>query len=387
MSVHKRTHKSGTVWRVQWRDEQGAQRSRTFSLKRDADAWDSKIKLAKRQGELAALDSGKQTLKEFHDEWRRLHAEPHLAPRTLRLYDDLSTRQLVPKLGHLPLRQLTTERIQQAAAELSTEGVPAATIRKALVLLQGILERAVEWGRIQNNPARYVRKPKATATRLTQPLSPRQVEDVRRKMLGKKWLRDATLISVLAYSGLRPGEALALRWGDIRERTIRVDKAISLGEERATKTRQNRTVRLLAPLAADLAKWRLASGASDDQDLVFPTRDGKPWAETDYRNWRKRRFKWAAKEVGLPGAHPYALRHSFASLLLAEQGNPAEIAAQLGHSLQVLFTTYAHVIEDLRGTSGIAAEDEIRAARKPQRKRDVARKLPARANSAGVVGA
>jgi integrase len=52
--------------------------------------------------------------------------------------------------------------------------------------------------------------------------------------------RDATLISVLGYAGLRPGEALGLRWGDVRERTLLIQRAISLGEESDTKTRRHR---------------------------------------------------------------------------------------------------------------------------------------------------
>lgn len=71
-------------------------------------------------------------------------------------------------------------------------------------------------------------------------------------MRGAVDVRDATLISVLAYTGLRPGEALGLRWGDVRERTLLVQRSISLGEEADTKTRQHRTVRLLAPLASDV---------------------------------------------------------------------------------------------------------------------------------------
>lgn len=60
-------------------------------------------------------------------------------------------------------------------------------------------------------------------------------------------------MSVLAYAGLRPGEALALAWRNVRERTILVDRAIALGTEKGTKTNAARTVRLLAPLAKDLA--------------------------------------------------------------------------------------------------------------------------------------
>jgi integrase len=249
----------------------------------------------------------------------------------------------------VPLRQLTTERIQRASADLLAAGVPPATVRKALTLLQGMLERAVQWGRIANNPARYVRKPPNPPKRMTQPLSPRQVESLRRTLSKRKRLRDATLVSVLAYAGLRPGEALALRWRDIRGKAILVDKALSLGEERATKMRRNRSVRPLAPLATDLAKWRLASDRSSDDDLIFPTAAGNAWTEVDYHNWKRRHFKTAAAANGLDGVRVYDLRHSFASLLLAEQTNPAEIAAQLGHSLQVLFSTYAHVIEDFEG--------------------------------------
>jgi hypothetical protein len=59
------------------------------------------------------------------------------------------------------------------------------------------------------------------------------------------------------------------------ERTILLDRAVALGDLKGTKTGQRRSVRLLAPLAADLAEWRLACGRSDEDALVFPTRDGR----------------------------------------------------------------------------------------------------------------
>ena len=100
------------------------------------------------------------------------------------------------------------------------------------------------------------------------------------RLLAKKRTRDAVHISVLAYAGLRPGEALALRWGDVRRNTIRVDRALSLGEERSTKTRKNRVVRLLKPPAADLAKWKLECGRPADDVLVFSRQQavlGQTW--------------------------------------------------------------------------------------------------------------
>jgi integrase len=111
-----------------------------------------------------------------------------------------------------------------------------------------ILQRAVEGERIARNPSRIVRKVKRGPRREVRPLAPVTVE----KLRAASRERDAMLISVLAYAGLRPQEALALCWGNVRDRTILVERAVSLGEPKDTKTRAHRTVRLLAPLQEDL---------------------------------------------------------------------------------------------------------------------------------------
>ena len=64
------------------------------------------------------------------------------------------------------------------------------------------------------------------------------------------------LVSLLAYAGLRPGEALALRWRHIGERTINVEQSVSFGEMKNTKTNSSRTVRLLVPLAFQCAAFQ-----------------------------------------------------------------------------------------------------------------------------------
>jgi len=177
-------------------------------------------------------------------------------------------------------------------------------------------------------------------------------------------VRDATLVSVLAYAGLRPGEALGLRWRDIRERTILVQRSISLGEEADTKTRQHRTVRLLAPLAADLLTWRMAAGRPEDNELVFPGREGQPWTQAAYQSWRRRAFHRATQAAGLAHARPYDLRHSFVSLLLHEGRSVICVARQLGHDARLTLTRYGHVMDELADTPRIEAEDVIADARR-----------------------
>jgi integrase len=118
------------------------------------------------------------------------------------------------------------------------------------------------------------------------PLAPVAVEAIRAAMLARdtspSWRHwDATLISVLAYAGVRPQEARALRWGHVHERTLIAN---------AEKTRSRRSVRLLAPLRADLAEWRMACGRPGDREWVFPGDDGGQWTATAYALWRARRF-------------------------------------------------------------------------------------------------
>jgi integrase len=150
-------------------------------------------------------------------------------------------------------------------------------------------------------PVDLTRKGRLPRRKEIQPLAPRSIELMR----AASDPRDSKLLSVLAYAGLRPGEALALRWGDIRENAILVERAVSLGEEDDTKTTAHRTVRLLGPLRADLAEWRLASGRPVDGALVFPGVTDGLWSEAAYQSWRRRAFNRARTSAGASHATPY----------------------------------------------------------------------------------
>jgi integrase len=209
-----------------------------------------------------------------------------LAAKTRTLYTSLYDTHLSATIGSVALRELTPELIGRWQADRLAAGAGPVAVAKSLTLLGNILQRAQESGRIPTNPARLVRRAKLPKRAEVRPLAPATVE----RMRAASSPRDATLISVLAYSGLRPGEALALRWGDVRERTILVERSLSLGQAKDTKTTAHRTVRLLAPLARDLAEWRLRSGRPDDDALVFPGHDRRLWSEPAYQSWRRRAF-------------------------------------------------------------------------------------------------
>jgi integrase len=177
--------------------------------------------------------------------------------------------------------------------------------------------------------------------------------------------RNAVIVSLLAYAGLRPGELKALRWQDVRKQTLLIQRAATPdGRPKGTKTGQARTVRLLEPLAAELREWRLAVGRPPERELVIPSSGGMLWTKSDWQNWRSQHWTPACSRAGLsPAPRPYDLRHSFASLLLAEGRQPLEVAAQLGHSPTVLLNIYGHLLDEFDGAERIKPELEIQRAR------------------------
>jgi integrase len=354
MSVQRR----GQAWRVRWQ-EGDRWRSATFGRKRDADALDNEIRRRRRLGTLAQLDAGAELLNEYVTAvWVPVFAA-QLAPKTRATYSAIYDRHIAPTLGSVPLRELTPEAIARWQADRLARGVGPSAVRKALALLGSILQRAVEAGRIPRNPARLVRKARLPRRAEVRPLPPATVE----RMRSASSPRDATLLSVLAYAGLRPGEALALRWGDVRDRTLLIERSVSLGVEKDTKTAAHRTVRLLAPLSRDLAEWRLRQGRPGDDELIFAGHNGRPWSEAAYKSWRRRAFARTLHAAGIDHARPYDLRHSFASLLLHEGRSVIDVARQLGHSPAMTLTVYGHVIEELSEAPRQDAEAVILAAR------------------------
>ena len=360
MSVEKIQRSGGeVVWRVRWR-QHGRNRARTFSTRRDAADFDAEVRRQRRAGGLAALDTGTESLGDYvTGTWAATHAVT-LAPKTRLHYASLYDRHLRPFLGAIALRDIDAETIGRWQADRLAAGSGPIAVRQAMDLLGSILEHTFAAGRISENPVRRVKKARLPRREEVRALSPVTVEAMRAPL----GARDATLLSVLAYAGLRPGEALGLRWGDIRDRTILVQRSVSLGEEADTKTRQHRTVRLLAPLATDLRTWRMASGRPGDGELVFPGKEGVPWTQAAYQSWRRRAFRRAAEAAGLERARPYDLRHSFASLLLHEGRSVIYVARQLGHDARLTLTRYGHVIDELEDTPQIDAEAAIAEARR-----------------------
>lgn len=360
------------TWTVRFYDASGTRRRRTFATREEAEFERARLALEKSRGSGAALtaagvepfDGRDLTLAEFWPIWRG-DAASRLAPSTLREYERLWDRRLRERFGPLPLDAIRPRMVSQWRTELLEAGVGTEATRYAMVLLQAMFTVAIEWGEATANPVSVVRKPRQGRKRAVEPLSPEAVEQVRAALLATGDVRSATLVCVLAYAGLRPGEALGLEWRHVRQSTLLVEQAVSDGRLKRQKTgRIYRTVDLVAPLARDLARWRAKSRFAGAGDFVFARADGGPWRADDWNNWRHRRFDPATAAAGLGRPRPYDLRHSFASLLIREQRTSiVEIAQQLGHAPTMTLNTYAHVMAEHRRTTPVDIEQWITSAR------------------------
>jgi site-specific recombinase XerC len=124
-------------------------------------------------------------------------------------------------------------------------------------------------------------------------------------------------------------------------------------------------VTLLAPLAHDLAEWRMACGRPDQRSLIFaPTSSRNSGGEKVWPNWVKRVYQPAATNVRVSGdMRAYRLRGSFVSLMLWSGMDLVEVAEQAGHSVATLARHYAGVLTELRDQPRVPAAEAIRAAR------------------------
>lgn len=170
------------------------------------------------------------------------------------------------------------------------------------------------------------------------------------------------------YTGLRPGELVALRWEDIDldAGTLQVKRARSGGEIREPKTPKSRRRIDLAPSAREALKAHRKrqleermerAGLWEDNDLVFPSNVG---THLDQRNL-SRAFKAALRRAGLPETFRlYDLRHTCATLLLSRNVHPKYVQELLGHaSIALTLDTYSHVIPGMDGGTAVALEEAL----------------------------
>jgi integrase len=361
MSIHRT--KSGK-WEVRYREGR-RNRSKTFDLKEDARSFEAEARVRRQRGEHVRRSSDTPTLRDFAADWMERRRAAGLSDATLKTNGLIFDKHLDPYLGGIRVADLNPRRLDEWRRELEAGDVSTYMLNRSKTLLGQILADAMRLNFVAVNAARGLPAVRRRARR-GKTASPEQVEAMRASFLEVRHLGHATLISLMAYVGLRPREALDLRWEMVDR-----DRLILPAE--LTKGGMARSAEIPSPVLADIGRWRLACGGLGG--LVFPRpADGRRWTKSDWDNWRKRGFVKAAGAAGLlerdsnsetwiGDFRPYDLRHTCASLMIRAHVGPADVAAQLGTSLELVFRTYAHSIEAMRGRPSSSIAEAISAAR------------------------
>ena len=262
---------------------------------------------------------------------------------------------VLPWMGQTRLGRVSRKTIRDLVAHLQGDdcNLADASVRRVMAPVKACLATAYEDGDLAANPAQGVR---ILAT-------PRPVGETRAKALTREQLalliertdpRWQSLIRLLASTGLRISEALALTWADVdlgNRPSVTVSKAVKRDEPGrigVPKSRNsNRTVPLSTSLAMELRARRAESEWGRYEDWVFATDAGTLPSDS---NLRHRVLRPAAKAAGVPKLGFHGLRHTFASILIDEGRNIRQVSALLGHaSPSFTLQVYVHLMADDAG--------------------------------------
>jgi integrase len=265
-----------------------------------------------------------------------------LRPTTRRDYRKLLDLEVLPTFAAAPIASIDALMVREWLATLAADGLGPKRAGKARAVLSQVLDAAVEGGKLSRNVVAGVKPPKVQRAEMCF-LDAVQVEALA-EAIDPRW---AMLIRFGAYSGLRPSELTALKVGqlDLLRGTVRVVEAATEVDGRlhwgGVKTHEARTVRLPRSICDGVGE-HLADLPHGPEDLVFPAPLGGPMR---WSKWVRRYFKPAARDAGLPGRlRLYDLRHTCASLLIAEGASVKAVQAQLGHATaSITLDTYGHL--------------------------------------------
>ena len=301
------------------------------------------------QGELL-LKPTRLTMREYLEEWKAKAARPRVSPRTFHDYEGMLERYVTPVLGTRRLSAITPMDVQDVIARMLARGLSSRTVRYCHTVLNNALRQAVRWRYLSHNPAREVELPRRERREM---LALTEQEAQRFLAAAASSIHHA-LFALLLGTGLRPGEAVALKWTDLdaaNDRLI-IRRSVSSGKGgmrlQEPKTAQGRrTVELPHHLTRLLMERK---GDADEQDFIFPSKAGTP---LDVRNLASKHFKPTLTKAGLPSKFRlYDLRHTHATLLLLAGVNPKIVSERLGHAgVMITLDVYSHVLPGMQSAA------------------------------------
>lgn len=340
--------KAGKRYRVRYRTPQGRQTDkRGFRLKRDAEQFAATVEVSKLRGEYVNPADARRTVDSLGADWLA-RQRGHLKPSSYRPLEVAWRTRVQPRWGVMALGDIRPSEVQAWLAGLS-EGTDGAKAVGATVVIRthqafsAIMADAVRDRLIARNPCDGMRLPRKTRKRPVY-LNHGQVEE-----LAVAAGEHQTLVLLLAYTGLRWGEATGMRVRDLdllrlRPRALITENAVQVGSTihvGTTKGHKQRSVPLARFLVPHLARQCEGKG---HEALLFPGPDGEHLERPHTSSgW----FDKAVATAGVPRVTPHDLRHTAASLAVSAGANVKAVQRMLGHaSAAMTLDLYADLFDD-----------------------------------------
>jgi integrase len=350
-------------YRAEWRDPDGKQCSKSFTLERDAKRWLAKQTTDIAEGTYTPPALGREKVGAY---FSKFLASSNIRPATLDRYERHYRLYLKPAFGNRRLASISPTEIRAWKQKLAKDGIGASTIASSLRLLKTVLNRAVADEIIGRSPARGVKNESTDPEGGLRVLEVNEVDRLAQAIEE----RHRTLVYLLAYRGPRMGEAAALRVGDIdlMRGRMRIEKTLSevKGQliEGPPKTKAGSRTVSLPPFLVEMLTQHLDKFARNPKDrnaYVFTMDKGGPIRAN---NFRKRAFEPAVDAAKLDAdLTPHDLRDTAATLAFSAGATVKEVSNMLGHANPAItLKRYTGVLESMSERTDAALDATFRAA-------------------------
>jgi integrase len=286
-----------------------------------------------------------------------------IRPSTYGQYDDHIEKHLIPYFGAMRMTTIDfqvveaygTAKVEEAKkVEPGKKKAGVETINKTITTLGAIFAHALKARVAESNPVDLAERPKASAQEVTdgedaddmQILASQHIALFLPQVTAGLW---RMLFTTALMTGLREGEVSALQWGDVDWVSSQILVRRSVSREEKTwkyyllKSKYSRRrIDVDVAYLHELKIWKMQSAHSEPDDLIFPGENGQPL----HRKTIYRQLEPALRRAGVPRVRFHDLRHTYASLLIAQGEHPKYIQTQMGHSsIKVTMDIYGHLME------------------------------------------
>lgn len=344
--AHIRKHPLTGKPQVRWRDPStGRERTKTFTRATDARAFKTQVEHEINRGIYIDRSRGKTPFEEVAADW--IEGKVNLRRSTWTRDESYLRNHVVSAFGEMSVAAIKKSDVQEWIRDLQDKGLAPATIRQCYRILGSVLEEAVDHKMIPESPCRKIALPR-TERHEHLYLEPPQVETLATAI---DPMFEALIYSAV-YLGCRWGELVGLKRQNLnllRRQVMIVGTLDEVGGSppryvEETKTKSSRRTLTIPPFLCEILAAHLAR--APESEFVFVGRDGGLLRRN---NFRRRHWKPAVLAAELPGhLRFHDLRHTCASILIAQGAHPKEIQARLGHaSIMTTMDRYGHLFPSL----------------------------------------